>query len=264
MNQDGMFMRLMHGVRDALGIDPSAIESGVSPRVDFPERSEVRSGRASGATYGSPVDPMLTNPSARIQSLPLPSAVESLNRGTFGVEHPTSGDMPWMDPKIVAKLKPSEGRVTQETADALYQAYLAAQRSAVAMLGFDPRHMVTSPSGEYEASVSGAYAPEVDKIWTQAEGAASNPVHESMHRGFDILRKSEPKSPDIPSSGSEERVVRELMANTYGNVEEKRNPEAVKNARDYLENNYSERQRLSKIEKMAADLIAKRHPAGPR
>lgn len=261
MADEGTFMRLMQGVRDFLGFDPSEISSGVSPRKDFPSADEVA---GSMAAYGSHVEPMLTAP-ARVRSLSLDAAADAYNRGTLGDERPpVAGDVPGFDPKYVKGLKSTEGRVTPETQAALYQAYLAAQRSALAKLGFDPRHMITTPSGDYESSVTGSYIPDNDTVWTQAEYAPSNPVHESMHRGMDILRKEYRGDKNLPSNAGEERTVRQMMLNQYGPVEEERNPTAVRAARFDLENFRDDMKRLQEIERMAARLIAQRHPAGPR
>lgn len=262
MADEGAFTKLMQSVRDFLGFDPSAIPSGVSPRKDFPSADEVS---GSMATYGSPVEPMLTAP-ARVRSLPLKTAVESINRGTLGVERPpTAGDVPGLDPKYVKKLKSTEGRVTPETQAALYQAYLAAQRSALGYLGFDPRRMITSPASDYVSSSTGVYIPEDDIMWVQPEYAPPNAVHESMHRGMDILRRHNPEElKKLQSWRNEESIVRQMMLDKFGPVEEERNPEAVERAREGLKTFSEDKKRLDELEKMAARLIAQRRPAGPR
>ena len=268
-DQESMFLRLMHGVRDMMGIDPSVEYLDIPPRQDFPSQDEVAYGREVGATYGSPVAPMLENPFAKIKSMSLDAAADAYNRGVLGNERPpVAGDVPGLDPKIVSKMPSTEGRATLETRDALYRAYLAAQRSALASMGFDPRRMITTPADEEgrRASVTGAYVPDNDRIWTQAEYAPPNPVHESMHRGLDILRKNYGKDkPDvIPNDYDEERIVREMMLRQYGPVEEKRNPDAVANAKFRLDNFYEERKRLDQLERLAAEFMAKKHPGGPR
>lgn len=262
MADDGVFTKLMQSVRDYLGFDPSEIPSGVLPRKDFPTADEVT---GSMAAYGSPVEPMLTAP-ARVRSLPLAAAVESINRGTLGVERPpVAGDVPGLDPRYVKGLKSTEGRVTPETQKALYQAYLAAQRSALAQLGFDPRRMITSPDSEYVSSATGVYVPEDDVMWVQPEYAPSNAVHESMHRGMEILRKDNPQElKNLQGGGREETIVRQMMLDKYGPVEAERNPEAVERAKELLHYFREDRNRLNELEKMAAKLIAQRHPAGPR
>lgn len=268
-DREGMFLRLMHSVRDMMGIDPSVEYLDVPPRRDFPSKEEVDYGRKVGATHGSPVAPMLESPSAKIKSMSLDAAADAYNSGILGDERPpVAGDIPGLDPKIVSKMNSTEGRVTKETQDALYRAYLAAQRSALASLGFDPRRMITTPADKEgrSASVTGAYVPDNDKIWTQAEYAPSNPVHESMHRGLNILRKHHGKDKQdvIPNDYDEERIVRQMMLHQYGPVEEERNPDAVANAKLRLDNFYEERKRLDELERLASQLIAKKHPGGPR
>lgn len=262
MADENAFIRLMHSVRDLMGIDPFEISSDVAPRRDFPTAKEVE---GSMAAYGSDVEPMLTAP-ARIRSLPLKSAIKSINRGTFGMERsPTAGDVPGLDPKYVKNMKSTEGRVTAETQKALYQAYLAAQRSALAKLGFDPRRMITSPESDYVSSSTGVYIPEDDIMWVQPEYAPPNAVHESMHRGMEILRKNDPKElKESQGWRNEETIVRQMMLDKFGPVEEERNPEAVERAREGLKVFTQDKKRLDELEKMAAKLIAKRHPAGPR
>lgn len=262
MADESTFIRLMQGVRDFLGFDPSEISSGVSPRKDFPSADEVA---GSMAAYGSPVEPMLTAP-ARVRSLSLDAAADAYNRGTLGDERPpVAGDVPGLDPRYVKGMKSTEGRVTPETQKALYQAYLAAQRSALAQLGFDPRRMITSPDSEYVSSATGVYVPEDDVMWVQPEYAPSNAVHESMHRGMEILRKDNPQElKNLQGGGREETIVRQMMFNKYGPVEAERNPEAVERAKEMLHYFREDRNRLDELEKMAAKLIANRHPAGPR
>lgn len=99
----------------------------------------------------------------------------------------------------------------------LTRAALAANRNPVAALGFDPRHITLSNDGNL--TIAGAYKPGSDSIWAAADDAATL-VHESMHRGLEILRKERPDLKEtIDKLGKEEYVVRYMMYKYAGDPE---------------------------------------------
>lgn len=116
------------------------------------------------------------------------------------------------------------------TADQLYAAWMAAQRSPVAALGFDPRRILTTPMPEpgkatLRLNVGGAYRPDEDVAWFDPRYPTSA-VHESTHRGFKMLRdigsEDTPGGKGLPFNAIEEPNVRAMMLRHYGPVEKGR------------------------------------------
>jgi hypothetical protein len=102
--------------------------------------------------------------------------------------------------------------MNQAQADQLYAAWLASQRSPLAALGFDPRRMAMSSAGP-RLTAAGLYWPDADTMWMDSR-YRSAPVHESMHRGFKLM-----KDAGMKTSPAEERAVRAMMLRNYGPVE---------------------------------------------
>jgi len=156
--------------------------------------------------------------------------------------------------------------ISKDNAKDLHRAWVAAQRSPIMALGFDPRKMtVTNPDkGDPGLTAAGFYMPEKDQLWIDSQHKSTF-VHESIHRSIEMLRK-EGKMP-IPEDGkpyTEEYLVRAFMLKYFGDTEKGRGSEGdaqVEKGRGTLE--YAAKH-LDDIEKAAAKLIAKRKPGGPR
>lgn len=157
--------------------------------------------------------------------------------------------------------------IDKEMAERLQAAWLAAQSSPLAALGFDPRAMVTAPSKMTEGrdlTLGGSYSPKEDRIFTTGK-FDSTFVHESIHRGIAKLRKAGllPKEARLYN---EEMLTRAFMLKYYGNIEEGRGEigdSQVRMGRNTLENKFN-RKMLSDLEDAAAQYIAQQRPRGPR
>ena len=110
--------------------------------------------------------------SAKAQMLPKNKALDYLNDGR-GASQP--------------------GLLSPEVADRLYAAQIAAQRNPVAALGFDTSRMIHTVDEPDRLSARGAYLPSDDKMWL-GTNSPTTPVHESLHRGMEMLRRESPSS----------------------------------------------------------------------
>lgn len=159
--------------------------------------------------------------------------------------------------KLAQKQKPT--KVSGEVSDALAQGYLAANRSALASLGFDPRAMV-SVLGEKDLNVNGTYDPERDMV-TNFAGRPSTYTHESIHRGLEELRKAGVNvDSKLPSAG-EEMFVRYLMRSRMGDNEI---GDVAKQYRDLGDSRGHLAAQMKDFENIAAREVARRRPGGPR
>ncbi len=220
--------------------------SDVPRRTDFPTNEEVMWAQQYDPTYGDPNAGMLTNPNARATVVPTAMAVDKVNRGELISSLINNKRRAEAYPTNLEQLDP-------KTRNALYAAWLASRRSALASLGFDVNKMVFSPENK-PANVAGAYAPDTDQIWTQPGRTPSNPVHESMHRGIAMMGKKVP---------FEESIVRQMMVKNFGDVEARNNLPAAQAAQQLLDRGYDE-DAINELEQLAAQILAQRRPRGPR
>ena len=150
---------------------------------------------------------------------------------------------------------------TKEQGDALMQAQLAANRSAIASLGYDPRELVTTPVGKKEFSAVGATNVKAPYSMWVHEGFPSTYVHESMHRGLNKLKEAGVKIPE-----DDETLVRAMMWRYFGDTEKGKGAlgdEQVEDGKTALRyGKYS--QMIDELEAQAAQVIAKNRPRGPR
>lgn len=163
----------------------------------------------------------------------------------------------------------------QETAPELGSYYakaaLAANRSPLAALGFDPtKTAVDLGRDPSKTTLAGAYTPKYDQIYANGQlPAADAIVHESMHRGIQKLKESSLWNREWPAaSGSlfNENIVRKLMHDKSGDPEGHLGPEDAKQRADALSyfSNPNSKKIIDDMEAAAAQLIAKQRPRGPR
>lgn len=145
------------------------------------------------------------------------------------------------------------------------QAALASNRSAIATLGFDPTK-INLQAKQGPANLGGFYNPNNDKIWINVvPGNESSVVHESIHRGLEMLSRQSPEAKDIIDKLPEEQVVRYMMYKTMGDPEG-RQGEIDKKQRDQgkaLENS-DIAAKVEQLELMVAELHKNNRPRGPR
>lgn len=108
---------------------------------------------------------------------------------------------------------------TPATADEYMAAQLASLRSPITALGYQPRAATLDVKSGRGVNVAGQYDPKKDSIYSNV-AFPSNLIHESTHRGLEMLRKEGliPKSLQdrLPP---EEMVVRYIMALHMGDPE---------------------------------------------
>jgi hypothetical protein len=159
--------------------------------------------------------------------------------------------------------------IDEQMASRLQSAWLATRSSPLAALGFDPRSMITAPSGMTEGrnlTIGGTYAPSRDEIFTTGQ-YDSTFVHEAIHRGIEKLRQAG-KLPEAFKNAPEELVTRLFMRKYFGDVEKGRGAQGDAQIRDAetWEKYTIPRPAglLDALENAAAQYSAEQTPRGPR
>ena len=165
----------MAGIGDMLGWlwGSGPTKANVPPPQGYPNADDVAQARNVDAAYGSPAAAYVQPPYGGLMASP----------------H-TGDDIEDTFARMDASKKnplPS-GAVSPGVSDNLMQGYLASQRSALAALGYDPRHMTIGDAPPDKWTVSGSYYPKTDQILSTGV-YPSTTVHESMHRGIEQLRQ---------------------------------------------------------------------------
>ena len=144
----------------------------------------------------------------------------------------------------------------------LAQAALAANRSPVANLGFDPSRAVMDVEIEHP-TIAGVYTPKRDAMYA----AASEPsaiVHESAHRGIKQL-KEDPALADLFNRlPDEELLVRYIMATQAGDPEKTGGPKDQQQRETALNLMKHYGTSFERLNRAAEDAYAARRPGGPR
>lgn len=254
------FYRALMGTPAAAPQPKPEIYSPVSKSWPTPE--DVAFAKANDATYGYDAAPRLQ--AGTIEQMPITAVPDWANSTSIKI----LGGKPLKGPKT------DPGVVPPDVNDNLYAAWLAAQKSPTAALGYDLQHTVSSPTskGSPSLTIGGLYDTASDKMWF--DNRLDSPLaHESMHRGINMLNGTEKGHSAVKNFPSaEEYIVRALMQKNFGDIETK---DLLKegitsgtgtnqiNKGKMLNNNYSEG--LNAIEDAAAVLYHKRgRPMGPR
>jgi len=154
------------------------------------------------------------------------------------------------------------------------RAQLAANRNAIASLGFDPAR-TTLDANSQDINLHGAYSPKYDRIYARTQSPQGSViVHESIHRGLEKLFSAQPelyevfkKLPGSDASEREEYLVRWLMSRDAGNPEAAISREGQQPMYDVYapETGQVEREaNIKKLEDAAAYLNSQRHPRRAR
>ena len=215
----------------------------------YPNQDDVANARANDASYGDLSAAFVQPPYGG--QLPNPSGADNIVDAFNRLED-------------TGKLGVAPTPITSDVSANLMQGYLASRRSALAGLGFDPRHMAISQAPEERLNIAGEYNPHTDQILTSGS-YPSTTVHESMHRGMNMLRDAGMMPPEAEKM-SEEAIIRGQMLRNFGNTELGRGTtgdEQIQDGRFYNENsNFSPT--MDAIETAAQKLYATKHPRGPR
>lgn len=239
----------------------------------FPGPSEIEVARDADAGYGTGNEAFMEGRAANVLSNP-PRTANQQREAVSGAGN---------DLDLV--VNPKFGGIVPgntPTADLYTAGHLAAQRSPIAGLGYDPRHFnLDTKSGP--TSTAGAYEPKDDNGYVNAN-YGSTIVHESTHRGLELLRR-QGLIPDslMKRLPDEESIVRYVMATTMGDPENERGDIAQKQRNQALytfgRNPVNPNQiytnstvpsvrdkvnALSELNAIAAKYYLDRRPGGPR
>ncbi len=156
----------------------------------------------------------------------------------------------------------------------MMQAALAANRSPIAAMGFDPSR-VTVDTEIKNPSLGGTYQPRADMAY--AAGVMPDAVvHESTHRGFQKLREKYPEQVDriLGKMPNEEYIVRWLMHSKGGDPENTGLDEDMKQRQIGIDNfgeqlypmtGQRNRDALNKLEELAIqDRLTRSRRSGPQ
>jgi hypothetical protein len=254
----------LSGVMEMLGLrEAKAKPTQAPPRQTYPTKEEAEFAQRQGYAYGQGSEPYAKE--QQYQFLSGDPNKEPLETRNIPAEQ-------------LKDFKQKYPEATGALSQYYMRAQLAVEGSPLAKLGFDPTKVAVDVTRKPEdVNILGMYSPSKDDIYSNVY-SASTIIHESIHRGIQKLKESEfwdPEFKDITKGQMEEYVVRHLMETKMGNpekAEEVPGPEGVgRQQRDrarYLFTKGPMAQdytgKLERMEKAAADYIAKKRPGGPR
>lgn len=225
MADDSYFSMIINALR---GTPSSANTSSIAPPLtSYPSDADAENARKYGFSQGNEQQGFLDNEKARILGgatpmpytrtpLPQPDPRTSSFTPISGAGmYPTET----MNPAFSQVINPAQAGAADKTNNLMMRAALAANRSPIAALGFDPSHVVMDTQMK-QGAIGGAYAKGPDDIYTGLSPDDSI-LHESTHRGLQKLREAYPdQAPEIMKSmPNEEMVVRWLMHSKGGDPE---------------------------------------------
>lgn len=247
---------------------PEAENVSAPPLVSYPTTEDAAFARESGFAYGTANEPYVENKMARVLATPVwdreakrwtvrPRSASgmSLGQATSAVD----------DGGAVNVELGNEQKLRKLLMEYYGRAALAANRSSIATLGYDPsRTVVDTEMGK--SNFGGAYSPSKDAIYAVASDPSAI-IHESIHRGLQKLRKN-PEIKDEISKVPEEMIVRYLMAKLMGDPEKEGgsiDKQQRGDALHMIDKLGSGKDRIVKfLEEAAQRMIAKQKPGGPR
>lgn len=176
-----------------------------------------------------------------------------------------SKDLRTTDGKVIDLNAPENKDLKERFKDTFFTARLAAGRSAIASLGFDPSKIRLDTNTD-KLTIAGITNARTSTSWIGAAHPMSTIVHESIHRGLEELRRNQPEKFEAIWRGSgvdDESIVRYIMHKTMGDTETDAPPEQRQKALR-LFGSEENRQRLEQTEALAAKYIAEKRRGGPR
>lgn len=254
------------GWLDAIFGSPKATVEPAPRLASYPSDDDARFARVSGFGYGTATDPYVQGDVGRVfgsfapGGRGKPPAFLPASAAGLSVGEATT-------PELSATLDLSNPRnaAMKEKMGLLFaRAALAANRSPVAALGFDPRRaQIDTEIGP--STIGGAYSKARDAMYATANDPSAI-VHESMHRGFGMLRDLPELADAFSAMPREESMVRYLMAKQAGDPEAAGGPIDKRQREEGLMtmDQRSRQEALKKIEAAAQRLIYERQPRGPR
>lgn len=186
--------------------DPSRSWSMTPPTNKWPSREDVKAER----DYGTP-GPKPGQPAAMISTDEIFQAAYARKPE----EHSTTA----ISDRAATKKPTPDTRLDDAEADQLYAAKMAAQFSPLAALGYDEDKMVVTPRRDKKLNYEGIYSARKDSLWANLASGPSTPVHESIHRGIELLKRSGSKEAAELGHYDNEIVTRAIMLRTFGGLE---------------------------------------------
>lgn len=236
MADESYFQQMLNALKGTSAA-PSLDTSVAPPLPAYPSHADADYARNYGFGDNNIQEDYLNNNKARILGGTISFADVSPKKGATKVVAkemfvPMSGDGQYPealtstvnDPKGSTVLDLNNSRNSDIGGDVRnlhMRAALAANRSPIAAVGFDPSRVVLdSLIGGGPKTYTGAYYSPPDGIYSAIEPRDAV-VHESTHRGLEKLREQYPSATnkifkDLPS---EETIVRWLMHTTAGDPE---------------------------------------------
>jgi hypothetical protein len=182
---------------------------------NWPTKAEVQQAMQYGLGRESSVGASATSPDLMLHEVP---TMDIQKRSVTGN---TVASLRAILPEPTIRAYDKASPLTKET---LAEGFLAARRSSVATLGMDLGRLTVS-ADKGQLTVSGMYDPKDDRMWADMK-SPSAVVHESIHRGFEQLRKYAKETGDtelaklVPSGHEDELFTRAMMVKHFGAVEE--------------------------------------------
>lgn len=216
-----------------------------------------------GVAYGRPQSAFLEpNTGVSMRETTIPNAVEAFNEeGT---------------------LKDTKRPIDENTRINLQRAYMAAKRSAIAMLGFKPEDMVFSDSAKEKtnATINGFtmvdYKRKTSPIMWQNLSSPTTALHESLHAGLFELQNNPMYAKLFRKHGvkftqdNEEAVVRALIYRNFGDAEAEGNRSFYPDDKNFTGRNkpinegrklaFEKPKFLDDLEELAQKVLAKKRP----
>lgn len=173
---------------------------------------------------------------------------------------------------------PNNAPIKAQLQNVVAKAALAVNRDPIATLGFSPSKTMIDIVTKH-ANLAGFYSTKDDAIYAnQTLQSGSTLVHESIHRGLEMLHRRAPAEYAKAMRGStvdEESMVRYIMHTTMGNPElgsgrlaDEQIDAAIQHfqgtggSRDL--NSRENRAALARLQALAAEEVARKRPGGPR
>lgn len=258
------------------GLGPTPDATIYGNRLEhYPGKDDVAAAQRSGFGYGTGNEAYMAGNASNQWSMPAKGRSGARAISVDDVTDPTKSAT---DPAL-RNAMPGNPDLAQIYA----AAQLAALRSPITGLGYDPHKIALDTKSGSEVTVAGMYSGKTDSIYSNA-GYLGNILHESTHRGLNMLREAglipESLQKRLPK---EEDVVRYIMALHMGDPEKERgddgkeqrasgllkfghdpkDPQADKNVYERSVTR-DHRIALNELNDIAARYIAARTPMGPR
>jgi len=227
------------------------------PMGAYPNSDDVAFAKKAGFGYGNPAESFIEGKAAQVLKPDTDGMkIEDIVKAT-------------KDPKSVSVIDTEKDPIAGKQLDDVYtKAALAVNRMPIAALGFEPRKAAMDVQLG-KANLGGLYSPSEDTMWVNSTYPSAL-VHESTHRGINLLRGNPEAKQILGDMPNEEAIVRYLMAKQggddekgLGGISDAQREGALYSFDKGLRSNTYQKN-LQSLDKIAQDMIAKRNPRGPR